>query len=94
VADALGHDVDAQSAIRLRSTRRQDADRATAWPRRDRCNAPESLDRGSGLPACAHEIEPYNIDLIRDSSQLTATWVIRRTVKLIRAVLAVGTLKA
>src|SRR5436309_1971048 len=93
VADALGHDVDAQSAYQAAINKAiKDSDRATALAAAGQLAMRRSRwTEASGLLRAAHEIEPDNIDLIR------ALVAVDRHLgkydeaeKLIRAVLAVA----
>src|SRR5436190_6847029 len=67
VADALGHDVDAQSAYQAAINKAiKDSDRATALAAAGQLAMRRSRwTEASGLLRAAHEIEPHNIDLIR-----------------------------
>jgi len=67
VADALGHDVDAQSAYQSAVNKAiKDSDRATALAAAGQVAMRGSRwTEASGLLRAAHEIEPHNIDLIR-----------------------------
>jgi len=93
VADALGHDVEAQSAYRAAINRAiKDSDRATALT----AEGQVAVRRGRwtearGLLRAAHDIEPHNPDLIR--ALVTADRHLGNydeAVKLISAVLAVA----
>src|SRR6266436_6214991 len=67
VADALGHDVDAQSAYQAAINKAiKDSDRATALAAAGQVAMRRSRwTEAMGLLRAAHEIEPHNIDLIR-----------------------------
>src|SRR5256886_999606 len=67
VADALGHDVDAQSAYQAAINKAiKDSDRATALAAAGQAAMRRSRwTEASGLLRAAHEIEPHNIDFIR-----------------------------
>jgi len=67
VADALGHDVDAQSAYQAAINKAiKDSERATALAAAGQVAMRRSRwTEASGLLRAAHEIEPHKIDLIR-----------------------------
>jgi len=93
VADALGHDVDAQSAYQAAINKAtKDSDRATALAAAGQVAMRRSRwTEASGLLRAAHEIEPYNIDLIRGLVAVDRhLGKYDEAVKLIRAVLAVA----
>jgi len=92
VADALGHDVDAQSAYQAAINKAiKDSDRATALAAAGQVAMRHSRwTEASGLLRAAHEIEPHNIDLIRALVAVDRQLgKYDEAVKLIRAVLAV-----
>jgi adsorption protein A len=93
VADALGHDVDAQSAYQAAINKAiKDSDRATALAAAGQVAMRRSRwTEASGLLRAAHEIEPHNIDLIRALVAVDRhLGKYDEAVKLIRAVLAVA----
>jgi len=93
VADALGHNVDAQSAYQAAINKAiKDSDRATALAAAGQVAMRRSRwTEASDLLRAAHEIEPHNIDLIRALVAVDRhLGKYDEAVKLIRAVLAVA----
>jgi len=93
VADALGHDVDAQSAYQAAINKAiKNSDRATALAAAGQVAMRRSRwTEASGLLRAAHEIEPNDIDLIRALVAVDRQLgKYDEAVKLIRTVLAVA----
>src|SRR5437879_3411431 len=93
VADALGHNVDAQSAYQAAINKAiKDSDRATALAAAGQVAMRRSRwTEASGLLRAAHEIEPQNLDFRRALAEVDRhLGKYDEAAKLIRAVLAVA----